>query len=100
MPHSDPSPSPMEEELAPVAGSSPQPEEDFVMVEAGEVQGVVEKPTSAAEPASAQAKADEGMEVEIQQEKKTEVKLEDLFAGMDSDDDDEFPSSSKPQESR
>jgi DNA primase small subunit len=99
MPHSDPSPSPMEEEAAPIvgsiAGSSPQPEEDFAMVEAGEVQGIVENPTPTAEPASAQAQADEDMMVEIQQEKKTEVKLEDLFAGMDSDDD-EFSSSKKP----
>jgi DNA primase small subunit len=86
----------MEEEVAPVTGSSPQPEEDFVMVEAGEVQGVVENSAPAAEAASAQAKADEDMMVEIPQERKTEVKLEDLFAGMDSDSDDEFSSSNKP----
>jgi DNA primase small subunit len=34
------------------------------------------------------------MGVEIKHEKKTELKLEDLFAGMDSDDD--FPSVDNP----
>lgn len=93
-----PAPTPMEEDLALAASSSPEPEMDSVMVEAGDVQGVVENTTSAVEPISArtQPDADEDMVVEIQQEKRPEIKLEDMFAGMDSDDD-EFPSSSNPQ---
>lgn len=65
------------------------------MVEAGEVQGVDEDAKPAAQPTSVQIDQDEDMGVEIKQETKTELKLEDLFAGMDSDDDD-FPSSSNP----
>lgn len=97
MPHSDPpaaepssnpaSPAPMEVEPTLAAASSSPADEDFVMIEAGDVHGVVEEGTPAAEPPSAQAEADEDMKVEIQQEKRPETKLEDLFAGMDSDDD-------------
>ncbi len=114
MPHSDPpaaepssnpaSPAPMEVEPTLAAASSSPADEDFVMIEAGEVQGVVEEAAPAAEPPSAQTEADEDMNVEIQQEKRPETKLEDLFAGMDSDDD-EFStpanaSNGEPQESR
>ncbi|KAL2194826.1 hypothetical protein P885DRAFT_70856 [Corynascus similis CBS 632.67] len=57
------------------------------MVEAGEVQGLeVSKQTP--EPPTAQTAKDEDMGVEIKQESKAEIKLEDLFAGIDSDDDD------------
>ncbi len=97
MPHSDPpaaepsnnpaSSAAMEVEPTLSAASSSPADEDFVMIEAGEVQGVVEEAAPAAEPPSAQAEADEDMKVEIQQEKRPETKLEDLFAGMDSDDD-------------
>jgi DNA primase small subunit len=85
----------MEVEPPVAAANSPASEEDFVMVEASEVQGVVGDASPAPEPPSAQAEADEDMGVEIQQEKRPEIKLEDLFDGMDSDDD-EFSSSSKP----
>ena len=106
MPHSDPqdaeagstppSATQMEEEpaVAVAAPTSPLAEEDYVMVEAGEVQGVEEDAKPAAESALAQIDQDEDMGVEIKQEKKTELKLEDLFDGMDSDDD--FPSSNNP----
>lgn len=68
------------------------------MAEAGEVQGAVEdsKPATV-QPPSAQAEEDEDMGVEIKQDKKTEVKLEDLFDGMDSDDEEEFLTSRNPQ---
>jgi DNA primase small subunit len=82
------------EEPAVAAPTSPLAEEDYVMVEAGEVHGVEEDAKPAPEPASAQVDQDEDMGVEIKQEKKTELKLEDLFAGMDSDDD--FPSVDNP----
>jgi DNA primase small subunit len=85
----------MEEDAALAAGSSPAAEEgDIAMAEAGEIQGVVEdaKPV---QPPPAQTAEDEDMGVEIKQETKTELKLEDLFDGMDSDDDD-FPTSSNP----
>jgi DNA primase small subunit len=82
------------EEPAVATLTSPPAEEDYVMVEAGEVQGVEEDTKPAPEPASAQIDQDEDMGVEIKQEKKTELKLEDLFDGMDSDDD--FPSSNNP----
>lgn len=89
-----PSATQMESEAAAAAGSSP-PEEDIVMVEAGEVGGGVEEVKTTADAAPAQPEADADT-VEIQQEKKPEINLEDLFAGIDSDDDDEFPSSSNP----
>jgi DNA primase small subunit len=85
----------MEVEPPVAATNSPLSEEDFVMVEATEVQGAEEDANPAPKPPSAQAGADEDMGVEIQQEKRPDIKLEDLFEGMDSDDD-EFPSSSKP----
>jgi DNA primase small subunit len=78
----------MEVEPVLAAASSPPSDDDFVMVEAGEVQSVVDSLTPAVEPPSAQAQAEEDDEMmeEIKQEK-TEIKLEDLFDGMDSDDD-------------
>lgn len=86
----------MGEEPAIAASTSPLADEDYVMVEAVEVQGVEDVTKPAAETPLVQAAADdEDMGVEIKQETKTELKLEDLFAGMDSDDDD-FPSSSNP----
>ncbi len=111
MPHSVPSleaasapssPIPMEEEPAPapaaVPTSSPHSEdEDIAMAEAGALPSTVDHAaTSHPDPASAQAaEADDDMMVEIEEAKKPDIKLEDLFAGMDSDDD-EFPSSSHP----
>ncbi|KAK4098710.1 prim-pol domain-containing protein [Parathielavia hyrcaniae] len=58
------------------------------MVETDGVQGVAANANPTAEAPSAQAAADADMGVEIQQAKKPEIKLEDLFEGMDSDDDD------------
>ncbi len=67
------------------------------MVEAGEVQSVMENATPPVGPPSAQAPEeaqaqddDDHIMAEIKQETKPEVKLEDLFAGMDSDDDEIF----------
>ncbi|KAL2176599.1 uncharacterized protein P884DRAFT_202546 [Thermothelomyces heterothallicus CBS 202.75] len=76
-------------------------EEDTVMVEAGEVQGVADPASMQAveQKSLAQPADDEDMGVEIKQESKAEVKLEDLFAGIDSDDD-EFPTSSNPLNSQ
>ncbi|KAK4124466.1 prim-pol domain-containing protein [Parathielavia appendiculata] len=85
----------MEVEPPVAAPSSPLVDEDFVMVEAGEAQGAAKDANPAAGPPPAQVAADEDMVVEIQQEKRPEIKLEDLFDGMDSDDDD-FQSSSNP----
>lgn len=78
----------MEGEVATIRGEgSLEEEDDTVMVEAGEVQGLeVSKQTP--EPPTAQTAKDEDMGVEIKQESKAEIKLEDLFAGIDSDDDD------------
>ncbi|KAL2130586.1 hypothetical protein VTI74DRAFT_6213 [Chaetomium olivicolor] len=91
-----PTASRMEEEPASAARSSPPSEvDDIVMAEAGAVQAAVEETKPAAEPASTQKREDEDMMVKIKQEKRPEIKLEDLFAGMDSDDD-EFPTSSNP----
>lgn len=95
--HSNPD-SPVQMEVDPAAAaapSGPADDEDFVMVEAGDLQGVSENPEPVPEPPSAQALAQEADEdgVEIKKEQRPDIKLEDLFAGMDSDDD-EFPSSS------
>ncbi|KAK3904655.1 hypothetical protein C8A05DRAFT_42320 [Staphylotrichum tortipilum] len=84
------SPIPKQEEPTPAAVPASNPhsgDDDVPMAEAGELP-------SAAEPPAAQAAADDDM-MEIEQVKKPEIKLEDLFAGMDSDDD-EFPSASPP----
>jgi DNA primase small subunit len=102
MPHSDPPAA--EENSAPSSAtqmegqgpsaSSPSAEEDIVMTEADEVRGAAPdtKPPSVEPPPARTAQADEDM-MEIKQETKSNVKLEDLFAGMDSDED-EFPGSS------
>ncbi|AEO67966.1 uncharacterized protein THITE_2117187 [Thermothielavioides terrestris NRRL 8126] len=108
MPHSDPpvaaeddtapeSTARLEEDPAAAAASSSAEEEDVIMAEADGVQGVVEEHIPGAEPPSAQAQAgaeeaDDDM-VEITQEQRPGVKLEDLFDGEDSEDE-EFPSSS------
>lgn len=90
-----PSAAQMEEDFAMAAESSSEDEEDIVMAEAGEVQGVEEDTKAATEPPAAQTVEDESIGVEIKQETKPaikqegkpEVKLEDLFEGLDSDDD-------------
>lgn len=105
MPHSDPSrpeadgdiaaPTPMDEDGPAPARSSPPADEDAMMVEVAEAQGVAEGTAPAPKPPSpAAAETDDG--VEIKQEPKNEVKLEDLFDDMDSSDDD-FMNSNNPQ---
>ncbi|KAL1843588.1 hypothetical protein VTJ49DRAFT_871 [Mycothermus thermophilus] len=105
MPHSDPSPAesdgdnaaviPMDEDGPAAATSGSPADEDTVMVEASEVQGVVEAASPAIKAPSPKTAEDEDTGVEIKQESKGEVKLEDLFDDMDSDDDD-FITSTNP----
>ena len=111
MPHSVPSaedpdsapssPIPMEEpaSTAVPTSNSHSEDDDVAMAEAGDLPMTAEHAaTPQAEPPSAQAAAaDDDVMAGVEQAKKPDIKLEDLFAGMDSDDDeDEFPSSSHP----
>ncbi|KAK3305838.1 uncharacterized protein B0T15DRAFT_211668 [Chaetomium strumarium] len=108
MPHSDPVPaegedtnhrsaSQMEQEPAAAAVSSPPVEgEDIVMAEAGELQGIVEAAKPAAETPSAQMETDEDR-IKVKQDIKSDIKLEDLFDGIDSDED-EFTNSNDAQQ--
>lgn len=95
---SPPLPSQMEVDLAAEAGNSSPEEEDIPMADAGDIQPLVEKaePTTEAPAAQEETDADGDAPVVIEQEKRPEIKLEDLFDGMSSDDED-FPSSSHPQ---
>jgi DNA primase small subunit len=88
----------MEQEPAAAAVSSPPVEgEDIVMAEAGELQGTVEAAKPAAEPLSAQMDTDEDG-IRVKQETKSEIKLEDLFDGIDSDEDELTSSNNAQQE--
>ncbi|KAL2019951.1 hypothetical protein VTK56DRAFT_9043 [Thermocarpiscus australiensis] len=83
-----------EEESATAIGDSLRVEEDHVMADAEEVEGDVEKGEPAAEPSMSPEGAD--ADAPDAKGKKRDIKLEDLFDGVDSDEDDEFPSSSNP----
>lgn len=81
---------PMEEEPTTATNSNQLAEEDVVMADADGAEIKVE----AAEP-SISATADQQEVEEAKEQKKPEIKIEDLFADADSDDD-EFPASSNP----
>jgi DNA primase small subunit len=85
----------MEEGSAAAAVNSSPVEEDIPMADAGEIQPFVEEAKPAMEAPAAQGETDADIVEDIEMAKKPEIKLEDLFDGMDSDDDD-FPSSSHP----
>lgn len=79
----------MEDSPAAAARSSPKVEEDVVMTEGDEAGRDAEQPGPAAGEQTSTAP------VKMEVDKKEEIKLEDLFDGVDSDDDD-FLNSSNP----
>lgn len=86
---SPPSTAQMQDAPADVAPSSPQVEDDIPMAGVEGVKEDVDKPEQTTEAPVAQKETDEEMP-DIEMEKKPEIKLEDLFDGVDSDDDDLF----------
>lgn len=83
---------PMEEEQGAAVDTNQSADEDLDMADVGEVEPEAE----AAGTSTGAAPAEGGTGApEIEVQKKPEIKLEDLFDGVDSDDD-EFPTSSNP----
>ncbi|KAL2163512.1 hypothetical protein VTH06DRAFT_5570 [Thermothelomyces fergusii] len=75
-------------------------EDDAVMADAGDAPAVADSASvQTAQGAPAKPADGQDMDVEIKRESKAEVKLEDLFDGIDSDDD-EFPASSNTPNGR
>lgn len=86
-------------EDAPAAAvDSPAVDDDIAMAEAGDAQGVAEDAKSADESAQPVREGNDTTTAEVKQEEKQEVKLEDLFDGIDSDDDFPIPGDSPVQE--
>ncbi|KAK4192289.1 putative DNA primase small subunit [Podospora australis] len=82
---------------APMPENGQSPEQDIVMADADvpvEVPVSAPVPTSSDTPPPVKVQETEPSE-EIPQGKRGEIKLEDLFEGMDSDEDEEFPSGVK-----
>ncbi|VBB81903.1 Putative DNA primase small subunit [Podospora comata] len=103
MPHSESTPEqqdpPARTELTPTMedttlnlGNGGLTDEDLLMADVDEVESPPVVPPAAVEqqPPPSSAPAEEDAPVEIKQETKSDIKLEDLFDGMDSDSDDEF----------